>query len=71
MYDFRQPDPKDDEFYELTIEYETEDELEETINEMYDEISSLADLDYCFVECYFKEKGTDKRWNFSCWARCF
>ena len=36
--------------YELTIPYESDEGLDETIYDMLDEIESMAELRYCFTE---------------------
>jgi hypothetical protein len=55
--------PKQDGWdYELTIPYETEEELECKIDELYREMSDIADTDYCFIEVDLIEVGTDRSW---------
>ena len=48
--------------YELTIPYETEEELEQKIDELYREMFNIADIDYCFIEADIREMGTDRSW---------
>ncbi|MCC0179091.1 hypothetical protein I4641_19160 [Waterburya agarophytonicola K14] len=61
-YDYRKPFKEDKGFYELTISYETEDELERIIDDICREMFITADDDFCFVEFTFKEKGADRYW---------
>ena len=62
-YNYRKPFKEDRGFYELTISYETEEELERTIDDICREMFIMADDDYCFVEFSFKEKGADRYWH--------
>ena len=62
-YNYRKPFKEDQGFYELTISYETEEELERIIDDICREMFIMADDDYCFVEFSFKEKGADRYWH--------
>ena len=56
------PDPKGYE-YELTIPYENEKDLEDTIYEIISEASSAADLRNGFIEAdVFAMDGSDRSW---------
>jgi hypothetical protein len=48
--------------YELTIPYETEQDLENTIYEIYADMEQTADYNYCFTEADIREIGTDRSW---------
>jgi hypothetical protein len=48
--------------YELTIPYESGQDLEKTIDDLIAEMSNLADLEYCFIEADVSEIGTEQRW---------
>lgn len=48
-YDIQKVEGKNYE-YILTIEYETDEELDEIVYGIYDEMSSEADMRYCFIE---------------------
>lgn len=61
-YDYRKPFKEDEGFYELTITYETQEELERIIDDICREMFNMADDDFCFVEFSFKEKGADRYW---------
>ena len=61
-YNYRKPLKEDRGFYELTIAYETEEELERIIDDICREMFITADDDFCFVEFSFKEKGEDRYW---------
>ena len=61
-YNYRKPFKEDKGFYELTIAYETEEELERIIDDICREMFITADDDFCFVEFSFKEKGGDRYW---------
>lgn len=53
---------KDGWTYTLKIPYETEEELDETIDEMMGEASYIADLRNGFIEMSVTEPATDKSW---------
>ena len=53
---------KDGYEYILKIPYETDAELEETIDEIMSEAGYIADLRNGFVEMSFHEPATDKSW---------
>lgn len=61
-YNYHKPF-KDRGYYELTIPYETEEDLERKIDELCMEMFNIADDDYCFIEFSFQEKGTDRYWH--------
>ena len=61
QYNYHQPS-KDRWDYSLSIPYETEEELERKIDELYMEMSNIADNDYCFIEADLREIGTDRSW---------
>lgn len=48
--------------YELTFEYETDEDLEEQIYELLGEMSRCADDECCFIETDFCEVGTERYW---------
>ena len=48
--------------YELTFQYEDDEDLENQINDLASEMSSEADFRNGFVECSFTEVGTDRSW---------
>ncbi len=48
--------------YELTIPYETEEDLERKIDELYRSMFDIADIDYCFIEASIYEKETNRSW---------
>ncbi|HIA54786.1 MAG TPA: hypothetical protein EYN91_22330 [Candidatus Melainabacteria bacterium] len=48
--------------YELTFEYEDDDDLDKQIHEMLIECEHMADLRNCFTEPDVREKGTDRYW---------
>ena len=62
-YNYRKTFKEDPGFYELTISYETEEELERIIDDISREMFIMADDDYCFVEFSFKEKGAERYWH--------
>ena len=61
QYNYHKP-YKDSYDYELTIPYETEEELESKIDELYQEMFNIADNDYCFIEADIREIGSDRYW---------
>lgn len=54
---------KDSWEYVLTIPYESDKELDETINELIEETGSIADLRNGFTEISVLEPATDKAWS--------
>ena len=61
-YNMHKPDPKGYE-YELTIPYENEKDLEDTIYEIISEASNTADLRNGFIEAgVFAMDGSDRSW---------
>ena len=48
--------------YELTFEYEDDEDLENQIYDISSEMSNEADLRNGFTECSFSEVGTDRSW---------
>jgi len=53
---------KDSWDYEITVEYETEKELEDIIYGIYSEMQSHADRRNCFIEADISDKNSDRRW---------
>lgn len=48
--------------YELTFQYEHDEDLENQIENLAAEMSSEADSRNGFIECHFSEVGTDRSW---------
>lgn len=48
--------------YELTFQYENDEDLENQIEDLAAEMSSEADTRNGFIECHFSEVGTDRSW---------
>ena len=48
--------------YELTFQYEHDEDLENQIEDLAGEMSSEADSRNGFIECHFSEVGTDRSW---------
>jgi len=48
--------------YELTFQYEDDEDLEKQIEDLAAEMSGEADLRNGFIECHFSEVGTDRSW---------
>lgn len=48
--------------YELTFQYEDDEDLENQIEELASQMSNEADLRNGFIECHFSEVGTDRSW---------
>jgi hypothetical protein len=48
--------------YELTFQYEHDEDLENQIEDLAVEMSSEADSRNGFIECHFSEVGTDRSW---------
>jgi hypothetical protein len=61
QYDMRKP-KKDGWEYELTIPYENDTDLEETIDEMIAEIEREADARNCFIEADVSDPDSDRTW---------
>ena len=53
---------KDDYEYELTIPYENDEDLGDTIYDMFDEIQSMAELRYCFTESDVRDIDSERSW---------
>lgn len=53
---------KDGNDYILTIPYETEEELNETIDELYEEMNHEADIYHCYVEADIYSIDGEKSW---------
>lgn len=49
--------------YELEIEYETDADLDEKINDLLAECNRMADYRNCFSESSVKQKGEDRWWD--------
>jgi hypothetical protein len=48
--------------YELTFQYENDEDLENQIEDLAAEMSEEADSRNGFIECNFSEVGTDRSW---------
>ena len=48
--------------YELTIPYESDEDLDDTIYDMLDEIESMAELRYCFTESDVRDMDSERSW---------
>lgn len=48
--------------YELTFQYEDDEDLEKQIEDLAAEMSGEADLRNGLIECHFSEVGTDRSW---------
>jgi len=48
--------------YILTIEYETDEELDEIVYDIYDEMSSKADTRNCFIDADISTLDGERRW---------
>ena len=48
--------------YELTFQYENDEDLENQIDDLAAEMSSEADSRNGFIECHFSEVGIDRSW---------
>lgn len=63
QYNMRKPRKNDTE-YILTIPYQNEKELDETIDEIIDEAADIADSRHCFIEFYAEAlDGSEKVWD--------
>ncbi|RUI13570.1 transposase [Pseudomonas aeruginosa] len=49
-------------YYELSIPYRSDDELDKTVHDLLTEISQEADMRNCFAEMDAWEEGTERRW---------
>ena len=48
--------------YLLSVPYTTDDDLDDTINDLLSEIANTADLYHCFSESDAQPKGADRYW---------
>ena len=48
--------------YELKVPYDTDEELDEAVNELLTDIASGADDRHCFSESDARMEGTDRQW---------
>ncbi|WP_127087600.1 hypothetical protein [Dulcicalothrix desertica] len=48
--------------YLVTIFYENDEDLDKQVYDLFREMDSIADMDYCFIEVDASEVGTDRRW---------
>lgn len=48
--------------YELKVPYDTEEELDETMNDLLTDIGCVADDRHCFSESYARMEGSDRCW---------
>jgi hypothetical protein len=48
--------------YILTIPYENDEDLDKQVYDLFREMDSHADMDYCFIEVDAHEIGTDRSW---------
>lgn len=48
--------------YILTIEYETDDELDEIIADLYSEMNFLADSRHCFIDAEISTLDGKRKW---------
>ncbi|KPL49040.1 resolvase [Xanthomonas axonopodis] len=48
--------------YELKVPYDTDEELDEAVNNLLNDIASGADDRHCFSESYARMEGTDRHW---------
>lgn len=49
--------------YHLTIPYETEDEIQEIVDDLLSEAESIAELRYCFIEASVVDvNDRDRSW---------
>jgi hypothetical protein len=53
---------KDSWDYEITVEYDNEKDLDDTIYNIYSEMQSHADMRNCFIEADISDKNSDRRW---------
>jgi hypothetical protein len=48
--------------YIITIHYEDDKDLDKQVYDLFQEMDSIADMDYCFIEVDANEIGTDRSW---------
>lgn len=48
--------------YELSVPYQSEDELDKAVHDLLSEISQEAEMRNCFIEADAWEDGTERRW---------
>jgi len=48
--------------YELKVPYDTDENLDETVNELLSDIASDADDRHCFSESEARMEGVDRHW---------
>lgn len=48
--------------YILTIPYENDEDLDKQVYDLFRDMDSHADMDYCFIEVDAHEIGTDRSW---------
>lgn len=48
--------------YIITIPYENDEDLDKQVYDLFGEMDSHADMDYCFIEVDAHEIGTDRSW---------
>jgi hypothetical protein len=48
--------------YMISIPYESDEDLEKQVYDLFREMDSHADMDYCFIEVDAHEIGTDRSW---------
>ena len=48
--------------YELTVPYQSDEELDKAVHDLLGEISQEAEMRNCFIEADAWEEGTERRW---------
>lgn len=48
--------------YELTVTYQSDDELDKALHDLMSEITQEAKMRNCFIEAEAWEEGTERRW---------
>ncbi len=48
--------------YELKVPYDTDEELDEAVNDLLTDIACGADDRHCFSESHARMEGTDRHW---------
>jgi uncharacterized protein YggL (DUF469 family) len=48
--------------YIITIPYKNDEDLDKQVYDLFQEMDSHADMDYCFIEIDAHEIGTDRSW---------
>jgi spore coat polysaccharide biosynthesis protein SpsF (cytidylyltransferase family) len=48
--------------YIITIPYENDEDLDKQVYDLFQDMDSHADMDYCFIEVDAHEIGTDRSW---------